>query len=439
MLCEAEDDQWIQRLGGAVQACIATDAMAKTSRSTVPGVHRVQPDERACQNADTNANYEVMIEALSVLPDSIVQRVLRSAIEGLGGIRKALSVAPVALQTLMLNTMIMSDEAAFTLDISPLSLPCTEQTAASTLLPLCLLPGTDCHFLRSLELSTSQGPSEVYGINSEASARALGRALRFATSLTSLKFTDVDMTEDTINVLKEDAGLMGRLQALSLTEECYTPAVLDSVAGLLRAATALARLELFEHQAAPQQQCCGQYCAAFRRMLSAASRVTHLRLSTACAHLAAPVELPHLRTLHAEFHTCNVSHEEGLPISHALRCPLAETMHLRLRSCAHMSCNKAPVTPMFDSDVPSEPELALPSGTAPLTDDPSDAPLLFPSAHTLELRVCPYAACTRAGWLAGTDLARHMPGALLGLLAFPSVCGDSPARCGTTGGTAAGA
>ena len=137
----------------------------------------------------------------------------------------------------------------------------------------------------------------------------------------------------TVNDIKADAALMGRLEALTLG--IGAPDVLDALTGLLQAATALVRLDLRGHSppTRPLSAAAMSHCAALRRTLVAATRVTHLGLRTTCLDLPCAVELPRLRSLHIDEAVCSSGQRMGVPLSHALRCPQAEAVDVLLRAC----------------------------------------------------------------------------------------------------------
>lgn len=234
---------------------------------------------------------------------------------------------------MLINASRSSGGAALSLDISPVDPASPDGTASTPTFPLCLLPAAQCAELRSLGLTASQPGDPASWISAPDHARALTRALRFATRLTSLTLADVGVSGATVNDIKADAALMGRLEALTLG--IGAPDVLDALTGLLQAATALVRLDLRGHSppTRPLSAAAMSHCAALRRTLVAATRVTHLGLRTTCLDLPCAVELPRLRSLHIDEAVCSSGQRMGVPLSHALRCPQAEAVDVLLRAC----------------------------------------------------------------------------------------------------------
>jgi len=102
MLCEDENQNWIQRLADTVNDCLRAGAVEHQAYVNMVRDGMFVPGKNGLPVA-SKSMYAAMTEALGILPDATVDSVMRVVIQGMGGLRMALGVAPLPLQRMLLN------------------------------------------------------------------------------------------------------------------------------------------------------------------------------------------------------------------------------------------------------------------------------------------------------------------------------------------------
>lgn len=373
MLNEPCNRDWTKRLGKSVAAVLSAGAQsgAVGNEDTCTGVAWGQAsEERATQKERLQPSDDgsVLLEALTCLPDHVIEAVMRTVISEMGGVSAALHAAPsTLLQERILGASRSSDLSRLSIDINPIVLNAVTSEPVRELWPLCLLPNIKTPELRSLSLRA--GPSagtacrRLPDINDELNLQAFKMTLALCSSqLTALSLTDVHVTASTLDLLASNAGLRTRLESLSLTGELAKTQTLRSLTDLIQSANALRRLEFNDRIAAaapclrplqlrsgvkqvtaphymrPEAQQAAS-AAAFYSMLSAATRLTSLSVHTNCLDMPDEVEMPRLRELCVECTACQRTPDQhSLLLACALVCPLAVNVSLRVHACAHRCC-----------------------------------------------------------------------------------------------------